>query len=513
MLEIHNLTITYKKDLRILLKNFTFNLNTGDKTVIIGEEGNGKSTLLKWIFDPAAIETYAEVQGTCIMNQESVGYLPQEMPKEDIDKSVYEYFCEEEFLCMRPDELHSLLHQTGLSSQLLYSDQKMGTLSGGEKVKVQIARLILSHPTVYLLDEPTNDLDIETLQWMEKWIQQAKESFLFVSHDETLIEHTADRIIHLELLKRKTENRCTAANMTYAAYCRQRTESFERNTQLAESERREDRNRMEKYRRIQQKVESDLRSISPQDPHGGYLLKKKMKAVKSIEKRYEKQRREMTVIPVQEEAVVFSFDDDCTIPTGKRVLEFHLDELRVPASDRILAKSIHLEIFGPQKICILGENGCGKTTLLRRIAAEMLIRTDIHAAYMPQNYEDLMDPDQTPVEYLSHSDQDSITSARMYLGAMRYTSDEMLHAIRNLSGGQKAKLMLLKLNLERANVLLLDEPTRNFSPLSAPVIRSVLKEFHGAIISVSHDRKYIRGVCGIVYHMDENGLHLMHSKV
>ena len=127
---------------------------------------------------------------------------------------------------------------------------------------------------------------------------------------------------------------------------------------------------------------------------------------------------------------------------------------------------------------------------------------------MPQDYEELLNMDQNPVEFLSDKgDKAEQTMIRTYLGSMRYTADEMSHCIRELSGGQKAKLLFLKMSLDGCNVLILDEPTRNFSPLSGPVIRQVLKSFDGAIISISHDRKYIGEVVSAVYELTQNGLY------
>ena len=141
------------------------------------------------------------------------------------------------------------------------------------------------------------------------------------------------------------------------------------------------------------------------------------------------------------------------------------------------------------------------------MAEELLAREDIHAEYMPQNYEELLDMDITPVEFLDDSgDKQRRTRIRTFLGALKYTADEMDHPIAELSGGQKAKVLLLKMSLSNANVLILDEPTRNFSPLSGPVIRRMLAEFPGAIISISHDRKYIREVCTKVYRLTKDGL-------
>ena len=137
----------------------------------------------------------------------------------------------------------------------------------------------------------------------------------------------------------------------------------------------------------------------------------------------------------------------------------------------------------------------------------MLKRSDIRVEYMPQNYDDMLNMDKTPVEYLSRTwDKEEQTRIRTYLGALKITADEMDHPIRELSGGQRGKVFLLKMSLSGANVLILDEPTRNFSPLSGPVIRRLLSDFPGAIISVSHDRKYIEEVCDTIYTLTKDGL-------
>ncbi|MBO4780811.1 MAG: ABC-F family ATP-binding cassette domain-containing protein, partial [Lachnospiraceae bacterium] len=160
-----------------------------------------------------------------------------------------------------------------------------------------------------------------------------------------------------------------------------------------------------------------------------------------------------------------------------------------------------------EKVGIIGTNGCGKSTFITKIAEELLSRNDIRAEYMPQNYEVLLDLDMTPVDFLDTSgEKEERTRIRTYLGALKYTADEMEHPIRELSGGQKAKVLLLKLSMSGANVLILDEPTRNFSPLSGPVIRKMLKDFPGAVISVSHDRKYLSEVCDKIYRLTSEGL-------
>ena len=515
MLQIKNLSITHKKDLRLILDKFSCVLNYGDKAVIIGEEGNGKSTLLKWIYDPSIVDDYTETTGERIINKERLGYLPQELSAEDKEKSIYEYFTEEFlFWEQTPAELAKLARDFQFPKEIYYEEQKMNTLSGGEKVKIQMMRLLISQPTVLLLDEPSNDIDVETLEWLEKLILNWPYTVLFISHDEVLIEKTANMIIHIEQIRRKTESRYTVVHMSYPQYVEERLQNFEHQRQQALNEKREKQIRDEKYRRIMQKVEHQQRIISRQDPHGGQLLKKKMHAVKSMEHRFEREDENMTQMPDQEEAIFFKLGSrDAQIPSGKTVLEYSLDRLYTPDGVQLLASDIFLRIRGSEKICITGNNGVGKTTLLRKIAEELLNRKDIRAEYMPQNYEDLLDMQITPVDFLNKSgDKEEDTRIRTYLGALKYTADEMEHPIAELSGGQKAKVLLLKMSMSDANVLILDEPTRNFSPLSGPVIRQILREFPGAIISISHDRKYIEEVCDRVCRLTEAGIREIHSK-
>ena len=137
----NNLNLTHKKDLREILTNFNMVLNAGDKAVIIGEEGNGKSTLMKWIYDSSLIDEYIEAEGEKILGIEKLGYLPQEMPEEDKKKTVYEYFTEDEsFWNKTPKDLSEIAGKFGLTNEFFYSEQKMGSLSGGEKVKAELMK-------------------------------------------------------------------------------------------------------------------------------------------------------------------------------------------------------------------------------------------------------------------------------------------------------------------------------------------------------------------------------------
>lgn len=510
MFQIKKVTLVHKKDLRTILEDFSLVLNDGDRAVMIGEEGNGKSTLMKWIYDPELVEDYIESTGEKVISGEKLGYLPQELPERDKEKTICEYFMESpEFLDQTPKELSKLAKDFGVEAEFFYREQRMRTLSGGERVKAQTMRVLMESPTILLLDEPSNDIDIETLELMEKLIGEWKHAVLFISHDETLIEHTANRVIHFEQIRRKTKCRHTIANVPYRQYVEERLHNFEKQEQIALGERREKRIRDEKIRRMEQSVGARLDNISHADRDAiGRLLKKKMKNVKAMERRFEREDENMTEIPEQEEAIFFKLGDkNSEIPAGKWVLQYESKALPSADGGRILAKDLELKLKGSEKIGIIGTNGCGKTTLLSEIAKELLERKDVHAEYMPQNYEALLDMDETPVDFLDQTgDKEERTRIRTYLGSLKYTADEMEHPIRELSGGQKAKVLLLKLSMSGANVLILDEPTRNFSPLSGPVIRKMLREFPGSIISVSHDRKFLAEVCDKIYRLTLDGL-------
>lgn len=508
MLQIRDLNVSMKKDLRALLEGFSFALNDGDRVAIVGEEGDGKSTLLKIIYDGSMVESYAEWSGQVMKDGLLLGYLEQEIGQEAGGLSGYEFCCREPaFLESSPGELASAAGKLGIPVELFYTDRPVGTLSGGEKVKLRMALLTLRRPDVYLLDEPSNDLDVETLEWLEQFILGCGRPVMYISHDEALLGNTANVILHIEQLRRKTLPRWTVARMGYRQYVEERLGRFQKQEQLARKEREEDRKRQEKILRMEQQVQHSLDTVSRQDPGKGRLLKKKMKSVKSMEHRYDRERGDMTEFPDSEEAIMVGFGPEASLPAGKTVLELDLPELTTEDGKR-LAEGIKLSVRGPEHICITGRNGAGKTTLLRRIAAELLGRGDIRAAYMPQNYAETVDQSLTPVEFLTDGsgEKDKLTRAKTYLGSMKYTPEECDHSISGLSGGQKAKLFFLKMILSGSNVLILDEPTRNFSPLSGPVIRGILEGFGGCIISVSHDRRYIEQVGSVIYELTENGL-------
>ena len=505
MLQVSRLTLIHKKDLRTLMEDVSFVLNEGDKVAVIGEEGNGKSTLLQSLYDPDRIDGYCQWEGTS-GGVEGAGYLAQQLSDREKEMTIYE-FCNgsENFADLPYGELAEIARQLSFPLEEYYSERTVGTLSGGERIKLQLSRILFDRPRVLLLDEPSCDLDLQTLRWLEKFINSFKGIILYISHDETLMENTATAVLHIEHPREAKSPRCTFQRLDYRTYVERRHMSIRDQERRARKEKEEFADRMERFHKIQQSVEHAQNSVSRQDPGTGRLLKKKMHAVMSLGRRFEREAENMTKLPEVEEAVFLRFSPEISLPAGKVILDLHLDALR--AGERVLSRKLHLRVMGGERIGIMGGNGAGKTTLLRLIAQELCAERSVKAAYMPQDYSELLPPEETAIDFLAPSGhRDDVTKASTFLGSIRFCREEMFHPMRELSGGQKAKIFLTQMMLDCSQVLILDEPTRNFSPLSQPRIRSVLAQFGGSIISVSHDRKYLYEVCDKVYNLTENGL-------
>jgi ATPase subunit of ABC transporter with duplicated ATPase domains len=499
MLEVKDLKIIVNE--KIIIEDLNFVLNKNDKMAIIGEEGNGKSTLIKAIYNTNDL-SYAKVSGNINHKGYTLGYLEQSINENDLSISAMKYlFVDDNDYYAKINDLYKILNDLNLKDDILDVDQ-IKKLSGGEKVKLQLLKTLLNNPDILLLDEPTNDLDIKTLEWLEKFIINCQKPILYVSHDETLLSRTANVILHLELLDKKRSPKNTVLKSGYDEYVEQRLNAIAKQTQIAKKEKQNYRKQQIKLNEIRNKVEHQLRTISPSDPHGGQLLKKKMKSLKSQEKRFENQ--DLTETPDFEESINFFFED-FDVPNKKEILKLNLDKLII--NNKVLSANIRLNVYGGEHIVIIGNNGVGKTTLMKEIKKALDKREDINPGYMSQDYSDILKNYKKPLDYLVITgDKDEISLIRSYMGNMKFTRDEMTGDIDNLSGGSKAKLILLKLILNKYDVLLLDEPTRNVSPLSNPVIRESLSNYGGTIISISHDRKYISEVCNKIYELTPDGL-------
>ena len=317
MLEVKNVDIVVGT--RYLVKNLSFVLSRGDKLAIIGEEGNGKSTLLKVLLERC---DYAVRTGV-VFCKGSIGYLEQSFSKEILKQSVKDYlFFDENDYYNQLNVLYKYLELLKLKDTIF--EQTIDTLSGGEKVKIGILKLLLDDYTILFLDEPTNDLDIETLEWLESFIKNCDKPIVYVSHDETLLSHTATMILHVEQLKKKQECRHTFVKSSYDDFLESRLRAIAHQRQIHQSETRSFRKKEEKLRQMEQKVEYQQKTISRSDPHGAQVLKKKMHSLKAQEKKLESMS--ITKMPEVEEEIFFSFPK-VNIPKTKVILDMQISHL------------------------------------------------------------------------------------------------------------------------------------------------------------------------------------------
>lgn len=386
MLVIKNLSLYLCKDLRVLLEDFNFSLMKDQKVALIGEEGNGKSSLLKAIYEPEKLQGYMKIKGEIYKDGEIIGYLPQSLDESILRMTTLEYL---EKNIIRNDfdypYFYRMLKEIDFPESRISPEIKIKNLSGGEKIKFQLVIEMMKKPTVLLLDEPGNDLDLKSVIWLEDFIKRLNIPIIFVSHDETLLENCSNTIIHLEQLKRKSKPKYTISRMKYSEYLENRRKHILKQTQLAIKEKEEYDVKMEKYRQIYGKVQHELRKTKIDTV--GKNLQDKMHTLKSMGRRFEKEKENMKQKPDFEDNILVRFNDEISIPNGKQILNLNLNRLKI--DNLLLSKNIKLQIFGPKKVCIVGGNGSGKTTLLKEILKE-LDRTNIPYGYMPQDYSDLI---------------------------------------------------------------------------------------------------------------------------
>lgn len=528
MLIISNLTIVLKKDLRTLIKDFSFVLNKKDKVGIIGEEGNGKSSLLKVIYNPEEASKYLEITGNISIKDEKIGYLPQMIDEEKLNLSISELLNKEiDYSLLDYKKYYLYIDMFHLDEDKLLSNEiKVKSLSGGERIKLFLLIELMKEPTTLLLDEPSNDLDLSSLNLLEELIKNIDMPVMFISHDESLLSKCANKIIHIESLKSKSEPRVTFKSLNYDDYFTSREDFLDKNIQEYKKDKENFEKKMDKFNKVYQSVNYALNTVSRSQPGVAKNLKDKMHSVKSMEKRYAKEKETLTQKYEVEEGINLKFDNlnildvkgnssnsktNCLIDSSKVVLDLNIEQLKINNEITLVDKPISLYIKGSKKIAIIGENGVGKSTLLKLIYKELASKSSFNVGYMSQNYEDELLNYMSPLDYLAKevgaSTKEELTKIQTYLGSLKFTYEEMNRSIFSLSGGQKAKIFFTKLILKKVNVMLLDEPTRNISPLSNKSFIKSIKQYKGVIIAVSHDRNFIYQVFDEIYELSsETGL-------
>ena len=503
MIKINHLTITQNKDLRDLVSDLNINIQDGEKVAIIGEEGNGKSTLLRTLMGEKLADF--SIRGEIQSDLQSLAYIPQKLPEDLKKKTLHDYF----FLDSADLDyriLYRLAEELHFDSDRFASDQEIGSLSGGEALKIQLIHELAKPFEILFLDEPSNDLDLETVDWLKRQIRKIRQTVIFISHDEDFLSQTADTIVHLRLVKHRKEAETLVEHLDYDRYSEQRKANFARQSQQAANDQRAYDKTMEKHRRVKQKVETALRNTK--NDVAGRLLAKKMKNVLSQEKRYEKVAQSMTQKPLEEEQIQLFFSDIEPLAASKVLILLEKENLSI--GERVLAQELQLTVRGQEKIGIIGPNGIGKSTLLAKLQQLLNNKREISLGFMPQDYQETLQLALSPVEFLSQTGhKEELQKIQSFLASLNFSYPEMHQQIHSLSGGQQGKLLLLNLVLRKPNFLLLDEPTRNFSPTSQPEIRKLFANYPGGLITVSHDRRFLKEVCRSIYRLSENGLEIV----
>lgn len=525
-LSINNLTKYYGASK--LFEHISFEVKTGERVGLIGQNGCGKTTIMKIIM---GVE---EFQGGEISLRKGakIGYLnqipnyPVNTKSMDVIRSAYESIfaikkemdkLEESFEQLSGDSLDKALKkygdlteqfEIGSGYELLTKINKItegleitsqiknmffNQLSGGERTRVILAKILLEEPDILLLDEPTNHLDFATTEWLESFLKDYPGSVLVISHDRYFLDSVVDKIVELE------SNRSDIFFGNYSYY-------------VIEKERRfliEYRN----YQNQQRKIDQMERQIQRYRIWGEMRDSDKMfRRAKELEKRLEK--IEVLGRPVLNNKRI-RLNQDAANRSGKIVLE--TKNIAKSYEDSVLLYDVNLTLFYQDSACIIGRNGSGKSTLIKMILGEtrpeegiVKLGAQVKIGYLPQHviYED---EDQTVLEYFVRLHNTTYEAARSQLAKVLFLKEDVNKKIRMLSGGEKSRLRLCSLTFDAVNFLILDEPTNHLDIESREVLEETLLNYEGTLLFVSHDRYFINKITDKVIAIENQGIRIYHG--
>jgi len=471
-----------------IIKDVSFHVNEGDKIGIIGNNGAGKTTLLNILSG----EAEATSGDFFVSQNKTLGFLRQRDNFRE-DSTVHEEVRAVFSDILKKDEDRYESEIDGVLSRMAfgrdYYDKKIHMLSGGERTRLALACLLLLKPNLLLLDEPTNYLDIGALKWLELYIKSYPGSILLISHDRYLLDQTVNRIFEIE------DKKLSIYEGNYSAYAEKKKE------RRIEEERRYEQNRKEIKRQ-----EDIIRRLKQ---HGTEKLAKR--AI-SREKRLE--HKEVAEAPVHAAGKMkIRFRQD--FKSGNDVLfaEGLKKSFGSGAEAKLLFENAGFDIKRGEKICLVGANGIGKTTLLKIITGEIEPGSGVISrghnvvfGYYDQRQAMLTESNTVLSELKDAYRLYTDTEMRSILGRFLFKNDSVFLSIDSLSGGEKARLALLKLMLSGANTLVLDEPTNHLDIISKEVFEDAVEEFPGTVIVVSHDRYFLNKIPDRIFELSKSGI-------
>lgn len=503
ILSCNNISKSFGTD--VIIKSCSFNIEDHEKAAIVGINGAGKSTLLKIITG----EEPADTGIVTLTKDKTLGYLAQQQNLQS-DRSIYDellsvkqYILDMESELRRieaamnnasGDELESLMNRytnlnhefemnngyaykseiTGVLKGLGFAEEDfslhVNTLSGGQKTRVSLGKLLLSKPDIIMLDEPTNHLDMESISWLENYLLNYNGAVLIVAHDRYFLDKIVSKIIEID------NGDCTVFSGNYTDYASKK--AILRNMKLKEY--------LNQQRDIkhQEEVIAKLKQFNRE---------KSIKRAESREKMLDK--IEVVDKPVELNAKM-NIKLEPSVVSGNDVLT--VTDLTKSFDGNTLFNNINFEIKRGERVALIGNNGTGKTTILKLIngiiqpdSGSIYLGAKVAIGYYDQEHH-VLDPDKTLFQEIQDAYPDlNNTQIRNTLAAFLFTDDDVFKYIRDLSGGERGRVSLAKLMLSNANLLILDEPTNHLDIVSKEILENALNSYTGTVLYVSHDRYFI----------------------
>ncbi|HEX4136210.1 MAG TPA: ABC-F family ATP-binding cassette domain-containing protein [Bryobacteraceae bacterium] len=505
MISLSNINKQYGKQL--VFVDASFQLNPGEKVGLVGPNGSGKTTLFRMIVgeeDPDDGEVsipkkltvgyfrqdVEEMKGRSVLDEAiagsgRVGDLHHELEAlqkamedpaqaDDMDRILAQFGeVQEEYEHLGGYTLEAqareVLHGLGFQDDQIDGD--VGALSGGWKMRVALARVLLGRPDVLLMDEPTNHLDIESIIWLEQFLKSFGGALLMTSHDREFMNRLVSKIAEID------SGEIVTYSGNYDFYERERT-IREANQQAA-------------FARQQAMLAKEQRFIDRFKTHAAKAaqVQSRIKALDKIEK---------IELPRKRQVVKFDF----RVPPRSGEMVAVIEDLDKSYGSRVIYKSFNLTVRRGERWAVMGRNGAGKTTLLKMIAGasepdagSVRLGASLFMGYFAQQSLDVLKADLTVIEQLQQDfPQDGLGSLRSLAGAFQFSGDDVDKKIRSLSGGEKSRLAMARMLYNPPNFLVLDEPTNHLDLATKEMLVEKLKDFEGTMIFVSHDRVFLRGL-------------------
>lgn len=512
MLNIHNLSVSFGGE--YLFEKISFRLNGGDRVGLIGKNGAGKSTLLKLLSKDMSLDS-----GTIAMEKEvKIGFLRQDIDFEQgrtVLEEAYQAFEDikalelkleviNQQLVERTDyesegynqliiDLNDVTHQyeifggynyQGETEKILQGlgfkrddfDKKTDTFSGGWRMRIELAKLLLQSNDVLLLDEPTNHLDIESIVWLEQFLQNYAGAVVIVSHDKMFLDNVSNRTIEISL------GRIYDYNKPYSKYLVLRGEMKQQQLNAQKNQQKE----IQQAERLIEKFRAKSTKASM-----AQSLIKKLDKIERIE-------------VDEDDNSVMKLRFSVSVTPGKVVTE--IENLSKSYGDNHVLQDINLLIERDSKTAFVGQNGQGKSTLAKIIVGDLehqgrlKLGHNVQIGYFAQNQAEYLDGSKTVLDtMIDAANEKNRSRVRDILGSFLFRGEEVEKYVKVLSGGERNRLALAKMLLQPFNVLVMDEPTNHLDIKSKNVLKQALQSFDGTLILVSHDRDFLQGLTNKVY--------------